>query len=318
MRINEIENWARTIIARVKDGQSVEDHRVELKADWPDPRDAARRIAGHGNATHGEAILWLIGVDEKRGVTGASLVDVASWYPQVESQFDDHAPGMRSVNFSVDGGAVVALLFETERAPFVVKNPHGGYPEFSVPWRAGTRLRAARRDELLRILSPLHQLPSLDVVGAALEVGTPSGTRSQVWGAAIKVFVTPKNGSRLVVPFHRCKGELTFMPHQNFKHPFLEIKIRPFSGHSGTIFTTETEALIDGPGMFLLSAELMLPDNGWKPGGAANVKFDLYLAAMEQYVVINETMPICLLNPYRWERGESLAVFDKARFVVVS
>jgi len=45
---------------------------------------------------------------------------------------------------------VVALYFETEKyAPFVVTNPQGGYIEFSMPWRDGTRLRAARREDLV-------------------------------------------------------------------------------------------------------------------------------------------------------------------------
>jgi hypothetical protein len=317
MRTHEIESRARSIIARVKIGQLVEDREVELKADWPAPREAARRIAGHGNAAHGEPVLWLIGVDEKRGVIGAGAIDLASWYPQVESQFDDHAPKVTSANFSVDGRMVVALLFETERAPFVVKNPQGGYPEFSVPWREGTRLRAARRGELLRILSPLQQVPRFDVMGAALEVGVPSGTRSQVWGAALKVFVTPKDSGRVIIPFHLCKGELTFIPHQNFKHPFSKIEVRPSSGNSKSITATEDMVELDGPDAFILTAEITLPEIGWKPGGDARVTFDLYLANTEQWAVIEETMPICMLKPHRWERGQSLPVFDKASFAVV-
>ena len=63
MRRHEIEDWALRIIEQVESGQPNEDYRVELKAQWPDTREAARRIAGHANAAHGEPILWLIGVD---------------------------------------------------------------------------------------------------------------------------------------------------------------------------------------------------------------------------------------------------------------
>ena len=57
---------------------------------------------------------------------------------------------------------MVALYFETHQgAPFVVKGTKGSYPEFVVPWREGTALRAARRDELLRILVPIRRLSAL-------------------------------------------------------------------------------------------------------------------------------------------------------------
>ncbi len=51
---------------------------------------------------------------------------------------------------------VVAMLFETDRAPFVVKNPAygtvGGDPvSLEVPWREGATTRSARRRDLLRL-----------------------------------------------------------------------------------------------------------------------------------------------------------------------
>jgi hypothetical protein len=46
---------------------AIEDDRVELKADWPDAEKAARRVAGHANASGGGSVLWIIGLDEQRG-----------------------------------------------------------------------------------------------------------------------------------------------------------------------------------------------------------------------------------------------------------
>jgi hypothetical protein len=306
MKPHEIESAARDIIDRVKAGHKVEDYRYELKSDWPDEYEAAKRIAGHGNAARGEPFLWLIGVDEKGGVVQARNVDTAKWYPQVEKHFDGYAPAMTPKNFAVDSLSVVALLFEPEgRAPFIVKNPTGGYPEFSVPWRGETRFRAARRDELLRILSPLQRVPGLEVVGAALECGVHTETRRQIWCVLLKVFVTPKDAHRIIIPFYRCRGELMF-PNQNFKHPFAEIKIQPYSRNAESIAATDTEVVIKSPGMFNISAEIAVPEIGHKPGGDAHVTFDLYLANMDQSVPIQETLPICISNYHRWERGEKV------------
>lgn len=124
MRPTEIEGWALRIIEQVEKSQPVEDFRVELKADWiADPNKTARRIAGHANAARGVSILWLIGVDETNGVVGADPTELANWFPAVEAEFDGIAPELTDLNVPTDNGkSVVALFFETDRAPFLVKN----------------------------------------------------------------------------------------------------------------------------------------------------------------------------------------------------
>lgn len=121
-------------------------------------------MAAHANAARGTAILWLIGVDEKaQRLTNADPVELANWSKSIERFFDGHAPRMvldANVRFGSD--TVVALYFETHQgAPFVVENTKGSYPEFVVPWREGTSKRAARRDDLLRILVPIRRLSAL-------------------------------------------------------------------------------------------------------------------------------------------------------------
>ena len=127
---------------------------------------AAERLAGHANAARGVAILWLIGIDEKnKRLTNINHLERESWYTSVQRYFDGFAPRLSvDVNIRVDNSTVVALYFETDReAPYVVNNSNskGGSPEFFVPWREGTRLRAARRDELLRILVPIRRFTAL-------------------------------------------------------------------------------------------------------------------------------------------------------------
>lgn len=92
---HQIEAWALDVVGRVNLGDSVEDSRVELKAAWPDPQKAAGRIAGHANAVRGAEILWLIGVDEARGVVGADTNEMATWFPRVEGKFDSLMPRTR-------------------------------------------------------------------------------------------------------------------------------------------------------------------------------------------------------------------------------
>ncbi len=127
MRASQIEAWAIRVLDAVQTGQANEDDRVELKALWPEDNKAARRIAGHANSMRGEFILWLIGVDEKQAtVEGAPARDPAEWWTKVSAQFDGVAPVERFINVPWNGKTVVALALETDRAPYVVKNPEFG------------------------------------------------------------------------------------------------------------------------------------------------------------------------------------------------
>src|SRR5437773_7115102 len=128
MRPFEIEAWAMTVIRCLQSGGGNEDARVEMKAAWIPAERAARHIAGHANAAKGDAVLWLVGVDEKLGVVGAGKNELATWWPQIQSQFEGVPPTMTPVSVLVEAKEVVALLFETTRFPYVVKNPAYGTP----------------------------------------------------------------------------------------------------------------------------------------------------------------------------------------------
>ncbi|HBB94180.1 MAG TPA: hypothetical protein DC054_02205 [Blastocatellia bacterium] len=174
MTHQEVEIWAREIVEAVLSNQPVEDARVELKSIWLDPRKTADRLAGHANAARGRPILWLIGVDEKnRTITGVDPVELGGWYKSVNSCFDGFAPRLSiDSNIRLESSTIVALYFETHQgAPFVVKGAKGGYPEFIVPWREGTELRAASRAQLLTILVPIRGFSALiDELSYNLEV----------------------------------------------------------------------------------------------------------------------------------------------------
>jgi hypothetical protein len=157
MNEQEVKNWALGVVSSVQSGAPAEDNRVECKSSWLDVKQIARQIAGHANAAHGQDILWLIGVDEKAGaVRGAENNELANWYPQLKKEFDGgFAPGLlANVNISIGGLSVVALLFSTGDAPYVIKVPNSDRLE--IPWREATRTRSATRSELLKIFSLLQ------------------------------------------------------------------------------------------------------------------------------------------------------------------
>lgn len=191
MKAQEIELWARDIVSAVLANKPVEDSRVELKSAWLDPDKAAHRLAAHANAARGVSILWLMGVDEKNHkLTSVDPVELESWFKSVQKHYDGFAPRLLvDVNVRIDSDIVVALYFETEReAPYVVTNSKGGYPEFIVPWREGTRLRAARRDDLLRLLVPIRRFSALiDELDYNIVIaGIADSADYHAWGAPFR------------------------------------------------------------------------------------------------------------------------------------
>jgi hypothetical protein len=98
-------------------------------------------------------------------VVGVDRTELANWYPQLVKSFDSIAPTLIiDLNLQIDNKTVVALLFETANAPFVIKVQNSDRLE--IPWREGTRTRSATRAEVLRIFSVLQQKGTLSPIAA--------------------------------------------------------------------------------------------------------------------------------------------------------
>ena len=275
MTSEQLEAWVLSIVDAVSTGGRVEDSRVELKADWPEPKAAARRIAGHANAAGTESILWIVGLDEENRVTPITSTDLADWLPKVVAEFDGLAPSLTDLMVPTPASPVVALLFEVSRRPFVVKNTvfgqkGGGPVSLEVPWRRGTAVHTARRDELLRILVPRQALPSVESLEAAAEVGISApldpgygGQPSQIqraehlaWSFNLTLYVTPHVTDILVLPTHKAalvfalgSEEPRVAADFRFFAPYRTVGIADSVLDSSTVTASAGEAVLRGPGL---------------------------------------------------------------------
>ncbi len=259
MRPHEIESWTLSIIDRIVQDQPVEDSRVELKAEWPrDPAKAARRLAGHANAARQESILWLIGVDEgARTVVGADFANLAFWWPQVQHWFEGITPAIVDVNVPYEGRTVAALCFETDRAPYVVNVGDQGPVTHEVPWREATRVRSAKREELLRLLVPALREPEIEILRADYEAQSP-------WGAGrfdCEIFVIPHANDRLCLPMHRCSGELVSGID---RYPLVDMSpsVNP---NESIVQGSPHQAVFTGPGRLRIIADVTLKEEVKEP-----------------------------------------------------
>lgn len=272
MKQLQIEVWALRIVTQVEAGQRIEDTKVELKATWPNAVKAARRIAGHANAARGEPILWLVGVDQTAGAVGAPREELANWYPQVKAQFDGLAPRLTDLNVPVGDKTITALLFETDRAPFVVKNPAynqpgGGPVQYEVPWREGTSIRSARREDLVRLLAPLQQVPDFEILEASLEAKQHKAEPLATWKLRVVLFASLSDEHLVVMPFHKSYAELE-IPGFVSRTAFEQLVLNPpgrydrpgqWVDDSATVVSTQHELTMHGSGRVVLTAKVDLP-----------------------------------------------------------
>jgi hypothetical protein len=280
MEARSIEAWALRVISALGKGKPNEDSSVELKSEWIQPAEAARRIAGHANAAGGGPILWLIGIDRHGQFTNPEPKELANWHAGVVANFDGIAPPMRDVLVVVSQGIVVALQFDTDRAPFVVKNPAFGQSpgpvSREVPFREGTAVRSATRNDLLQILVSPTLLPSIELVNGDLVAEPFDDDVARVVGTQLVlrawVYVTPRS-PLTVIPFHRCRGTIAI---ESIPVADLNIFAFPSSGHSPAIDSTQNEVTIRGPGMVIIKgiARILRRD---VPALVASAHLDLHV-----------------------------------------
>ncbi len=270
---HELELRVLELIEAAAQGRPTEDALVELKSAWPsDLHKMARRLAGHANAAGGSPILWLIGVDEKTGATlGAERKDAAEWYPQLEKQFDGEAPRLFDMAVHSNDKTVVALSFETSRAPYVVKTSAAKAGEthitHEVPWREGTRVRTARREDLLRILVPAARTPKCEVLSAIMIEPKPQTNTCRLM---VELFLTPTSHQPVCIPFRDITMVASWGPmtrqFQEWRrleyHQIFEQTIWDPEKASLTIRIGAREAIVNGPGTVFLSGDTVVtPDH---------------------------------------------------------
>lgn len=229
MRSQILEARVLQVVDTVLRGDNNEDSRFELKAEWPsDHARAARQIAGLANAGSGEDVVWIIGIDEKaHALREVAPTELQNWWLATAKRFSEVAPELQALVVPTPSGeSVVALAFDTSRAPYLITTDGKGGVEREIPWREGNATRSARRSEILRTVVDQSRTPQLELVRASLEFEVqrhhPGGWQAEkddpsgvvesigVYGAAV-LFVETSGPAFL--PEHRWATRLVFEQH---------------------------------------------------------------------------------------------------------
>jgi hypothetical protein len=115
------------------------------------------------------------------------------------------------IDVLVDAGGhtVLGIGFKTDRAPYVVKNEArgkqgGGAVEFEVPWREMTRIRTARRSELLLMLDQATQAPTVEALSGCAKLTGPTHAELSYLRVDLYFYLVPHPDRSVVLPIHKC------------------------------------------------------------------------------------------------------------------
>jgi hypothetical protein len=199
----------------------------------------------------------MIGVDEKKGIPGVQREEFTNWWQSMHSQFESAiAPIPEMLVIPFDTKSVVAILFGTDRAPFLVKNPKYGNAgesvEWEVPWREGTKTRTSTRADLLKLLVPLRHTPRIDVLGSALRAETEDGDSETVMRLKAQIFVEQES-DRSIFFTHRCSGTIEGAHHSKVPLERMTIKVVDPGPERGT-FSNKFIACFSDPGVLEVDA----------------------------------------------------------------
>ena len=264
---------------------------MEVKSNFPsEVRRVARQLAGHANAAGGEPIIWIFGLDqETRCVTGVSGVELSDWQNQLRACFDDGvSPQATDVVLEIDGRKVIAMSFETERAPYMIKSATGGSPELEVPWREGTRTRSANRSELLRLLVEKIDNPSFEILAAAFKlnfiVDKVGNQTTQCIHAEtrLRLYIYSSSPKTISVPAHHVQIQNSIL---DGTMPWKARSIGFGAGSSQFVRGGSDEFMFSGPGRVdLIQAEWLHPREIKSP---INSKIEVSLPLREQGYMVN-------------------------------
>ncbi len=204
MKRSDIENLASKAIDRARGCGQDEDSFVEFKQIWMEPKDIARQLAGHANSARTEPILWIFGVSKTGEVCGVEGIDLAKFGDGLQARFDGPAPRPFDVTLTVDGKHLVAILFETDQPPYVIKHDEESRKsvEREVPWRVLTGTKSATRDDLRKVLVPIAERPAIEFEKAELYASNKDCY------AIIRLFVDPGAKREATFRFKDCAMSL--------------------------------------------------------------------------------------------------------------
>ena len=235
---------------------------------WPKPALAARRLAAQANAARGHGLVWVVGMGRDGKRRSCNLGGWKKWQASLQTFFDGLVPEMDALEVSGrDGTKCVVIGIESTRAPFVVRAKLKS-DALEVPWydREQHAVRSATRFDLVRLFTPLGELPHFEVLEAELTFFRNVLPRTRAtfrWTLDAALYIVPRGTARIVVPLQRCRASIE-IPGAGFSSRGMDLHLTADVQSPG-VRVTESALLIENLGrVFVFCAgSTDVPDLPW-------------------------------------------------------
>lgn len=248
------------------------DERAQVWLGLPPAAKAGRELAAQANAARGQALLWLLrekpvrkGAQPAAGKSTAfTRPALEAWVQEMRMTFEGVPPQIEVLELvGPQGEPAVAVHVETDRAPFVVyqRAPAGkkarAERHTEVLWQEADVVRPIRRAELVRLVTPLRDLPEFEILLGELSfyknVNRNLDPRNAYhWSLDATVYVAPKDEKRWILPMRRA-GVVLECGSPAFTSEARQVNLS--ADRDGTAVTeTDSALLVHGVGQFYLFA----------------------------------------------------------------
>jgi hypothetical protein len=216
-----IDAWVADVVQKIGKLAFQEDDRVEVRPEWPTNHyESARTIAGLVNASGGQEVLLLIGIDPEKNppFTGCNPSEPENWLPTVMKYFIGGAapPTYRLTQQTFEEFTCAAIVFDSMDAPFLVKNPEHGISkghviDSEIPWRCGAGARSARRSEILSLMHRYSHRPHFELVRSQASLGPdPNGAGRSRLNIILTIYAMSGNADPIILPRHRISWRVDY------------------------------------------------------------------------------------------------------------
>lgn len=244
--------------------KALADERAMLWAGLPPAAKAARELAGQANTARGQTLLWLLRGKSKTKSKPAPIprAELEAWLQELRQTFEGIPPQIEVLEVvSSAGEPVIAMHVETDRAPFVIYTTTARKPgaerATEVLWQEDGLSRPIRRAELVRMVTPLRDLPEFEILLGELSfyknVNRMLDPRTAYhWSLDATVYVAPKDEKRWILPMRRS-GVVLECVTPAFASEASQVNLSA-DRESTAITETDSALLVHGVGQFYLFA----------------------------------------------------------------
>lgn len=154
-----------------------------------------------------------------------------------------------------------------------------------MPWREGTEVRSARREDVIRLVAPLKAVPIVELQEGHIRVSPADGYDEGTFYASFTIYIVPPDEAQIVAPDHKFSA--TFCINGDpIPYVVKYVQFHP-SGNSTTLHASHSELVINGPGRCTVDLSFSDERRPQLPLESAEAEITIGFAGVERVISVS-------------------------------